>query len=143
MKKILSNLDTVGIIIFSIILVNFLFLYFERVLLQNYKWENFDFGLLILVLGGFLVVFKPVKYKGFSLILSILCLILISNQFDNILYFFTMLPQFVKLLPHMIATNSIKLSEISYYFLLPIIVATYCIFRIINKIVAKHRENLH
>ncbi|MDQ3633133.1 MAG: hypothetical protein M3405_01305 [Acidobacteriota bacterium] len=133
MKTISQNLDKIGILIFVLILVNFIFILFEYDYFNQSKWQYFDFGFFILVLSGFLLIFKPTIFKIFAFVLGVLGLIYISKEFNNISYF-------LKMLPHFIANKTITLTQVSYFFIFPFIVVLYSLFAITESLVTKFKK---
>ncbi len=129
MKKLLLNLDKIGISLFTVILINFVFLICEYDFFNISKLKTFDFGMLILIFSGLLLVFKSAMFKGLALLLSILCLNFAVNEFGSV--------YFLKMLPHFIANKSITLTQLAYFIIFPFVIFFYSLFAIIKLLVIK------
>ena len=134
MKRIVSKLDRIGIGIFILILINLVVLLLSR---DFSRFEYFDFSFLLNFIIGLFLIVKSIWCKLLALILSIFSLIFIFNQLviSNI-------SEFLKILPHLIATKSIYISEIFYFVVLPIIIAVYCVFELATDISNKKSKKL-
>ena len=136
MKKLFSKLDKIGVGIFILILINLVILLFSR---DFSRFEFFDFSFLFNLITGILLIFKSKWCKSFALFLSVLSLILILDQKipsdEQISYMLNMLPHFV-------ANGSLSIAEIFYFFILPVFIASYCVFEIATGISNNKRKKL-
>ena len=139
MKELFFKLDKIGLGIFIVTLINLVFILDRFNLFNSSKWQYIHLSLFSTSFIGLFLAFRSSWLKIIALLLSFSSLILL---FDLRTLSNAQILSMLTLLPHMIATKSISISEIIYFVLFPIFIAFYCVFEISTALMNKTRKKL-